>query len=122
MNENKRQQKISRLLQKDLSEIIRERFRDELKNAIISVTRAEVSPDLSVAKIYLSALAVGPDQNPLELVEAHQSEIRKLLGFRIGKQVRRIPELIFIEDQGSQHAAEMDQLLNRLDIPPQEDH
>lgn len=116
--ESKRQQKVARQLQKDLSDIIRRRLGDHFRNAIVTVTRVEVSPDLSVARVYLSSLSADKDQNIMDLFMEYKSQIRKWLGLKIGKQVRRIPELVFIQDQGSQHASEIDDLLSKLNLPP----
>lgn len=119
--ESKRQLKVARQLQKDLSDIIQKKLGDRFRNTIITVTRVQVSPDLSVARVYISVLAVDPQQDVMEVLQHHKSEVRGALGNRIGKQFRKVPELIFIEDLGSQHAAEIDGLLNKLQIPPEED-
>lgn len=119
MGESKRQLKVSRQLQKDLSEIFRLKLSDVIRNALLTITRVHVSPDLSVATVYISIMATGKTENGIDKINQHKSEIRKELGNRIGKQVRKIPELIFIEDHGSEHAQNIDQLLSGLDIPPQ---
>jgi ribosome-binding factor A len=121
MGESKRQLKVGRQLQKDLSEIFRLKLSDSVKNTLLTITRVEVSPDLSVAKVYISAFTMGNKQNVVEQVNHHKGELRRDLGLRIGKQVRKIPELIFIEDHGSEHAANIEEILSRLDIPPQSD-
>ena len=119
--ESKRQLKVARQLQKDLSDIIQKKLSARFRNTIITVTRVQVSADLSVARVYISVLSVDAPQNVMEAFQQHKSEIRGLLGNRIGKQFRKIPELIFLEDLGSQHAADIDGLLNKLQIPPEED-
>ncbi len=119
MAESKRQLKVSRQLQKDLSEIFRLKLSDVIRNALLTITRVHVSPDLSVATVYISIMATGKTESAIDKINQHKSEIRKELGNRIGKQVRKIPELIFIEDRGSEHAQNIDQLLSGLDIPPQ---
>lgn len=121
MGESKRQLKVSRQLQKDLSEIFRLKLGNYIKNTLLTITRVDVSPDLSVAKVYISAFSTGQQQNALQQINEHKSELRKALGVRIGKQVRKIPELIFIEDHGPEHASNIEELLSRLDIPPQSD-
>lgn len=121
MSESKRQLKVAKQLQKDLSDIIRKKLGDQFRNTILTVTRVTVSPDLSVARIFISALSVDKTQDFMGLILEHKSEIRKALGLKIGKQVRIIPELVFIEDIGGQHASDIDDLLSTLDIPPQDD-
>lgn len=108
-------------MQKDLSEIFRLKLSDSVKNTLLTITRVEVSPDLSVARIYISAFTMGTKQNALEQINQHKGELRRALGMRIGKQVRKVPELIFIEDHGSEHASNIEEILSRLDIPPQSD-
>ena len=120
MSESKRQLKVSRQLQKDLSEIFRLKL-NFIKNTLITITRVQMSPDLSVAKVYISVFGTESNQNALELIDEHKSELRRELGNRIGKQVRKIPELIFIEDHGSQHASDIDEILSKLDIPPEKE-
>jgi ribosome-binding factor A len=119
MGESKRQLKVAKQLLKDLSEIIRLKLSDNFKNTLITITRVHVSPDLSVARIYISLLTtIDPKMIIKEIIDK-KSQIRKILGNRIGKQVRIIPELIFLEDHGAKHASEIDDILSDLDIPPQ---
>lgn len=119
MTESKRQLKIARQLQKDLSEIFRLKLGDYFKNTLLTITRVHVSPDLSVARIYISIMTTGDSLSIIEQITDHKSELRKALGNRIGKQIRKVPELIFQEDHGSKHASEIDDILSNLDIPPQ---
>ncbi len=121
MGESKRQLKVGRQLQKDLSEIFRLKLSDSLKNALLTITRVDVSPDLSVAKIYISVFSTGAKQDAVEQINQEKGELRRALGMRIGKQVRKVPELIFVEDHGSEHASNIESILSRLDIPPQSD-
>jgi ribosome-binding factor A len=119
MGESKRQLKIARQLQKDLSEIFRLKLDSYFKNTLITITRIQVSPDLSVAKVYISAFNADKNTQVVDQINQHKGEIRGALGRRIGKQVRKVPELVFVEDHGSEHASNIDDLLSRLNIPPQ---
>ena len=119
--ESKRQQKYSRMIQKELGQIFQQNMTHQLTGMMVSVTQVRMSPDLGVAKAYLSfILAKDPDQ-ALRRVNEHKSEVRRELGKRIGKQVRSIPELIFYHDDSSEYAAHMDQLISGLDIPEEEE-
>ncbi len=113
-----RQQKFSRLIQKELSDIFQRDKRGILDNAFISVADVKVSPDLSVAKIFLSMTLAKDKQKTLENINHRKSEIRKALGDKIRKQVRIVPELIFILDELEESAQRMDDLLKNLHIPP----
>ena len=119
MGESKRQLKIARQLQKDLSEIFRLKLSSYFKDTLITITRVQVSPDLSVARVYISVLSPGNEHQVIEQINQHKGEVRGVLGRRIGKQVRKIPELVFIADHGSEHASNIEDILSKLDIPPQ---
>ena len=104
---------------KDLSEIFHLKLSDHFKNTLITITRVHVSPDLSVARVYISLLTTNDSHTIIKQIIDKKSELRKALGNRIGKQVRLVPELVFLEDHGAKHASEIDDILSNLDIPPQ---
>ncbi len=120
MNVSKRQLNVARQLQKDLSAIIKKKIADQVRDALITITRVDISPDLSVAKVFLSTFSVQDQVDIMALVAQQHGEIRGDLGRKIGKQVRKIPELIFVEDNGAQHASDIEEILSKLDIPPSE--
>lgn len=121
MSESKRQQKYSRMLQQELSEIFQRDLPHLFKTSFVTVTHVQMSPDLSVAKAYLSFMLDPKKQELLEQVNDHKSEVRKHLGRRIGKQVRHIPELIFYLNEGPDYASHMDKLIDDLNIPEESD-
>ena len=118
MAETTRQQKYSRLVQKELSEIFLRDKRGILDNAFITIADVRMSPDLSVARVYISMLLAKEKEKVLNNINGHKAEIRKALGNRIGKQVRIIPELIFYKDEVEENASRMDELIKNLNIPP----
>src|SRR4051812_21846391 len=93
-----RQNKISRLIQKELSEIFQRESRNLFDGAFITVTMLRVSPDLSVAKVYVSLFASKDPKALLKKIKESTKEVRKLLGLRIKNQVRIIPLLEFFID------------------------
>lgn len=121
MEESTRQQKYSRLIQKDISDIFQKDKMGIFSNTFVSVVDVKVTADLSVAKIYLSMMLVPDKQALMDKIELHKSEIRKTLGNKIGKQVRKIPELIFILDEVEEKASRIDQIIDNLDIPSAND-
>ena len=121
MSESKRQQKFSRLLQKELSEIFQRDIPHLFKNTMVTVTDVRVSPDLSVAKAFLSFMLAPNQQQLLEVVNERKSEIRNMLGRRIRKEVRHVPELVFFLNEAADYAAHMDRVIRGLDIPPAPD-
>ena len=118
MAESTRQQKYSKLIQKELSDIFLRDKKGILGNAFISIADVRMSPDLGVARVYISMLLVENKDKLLENITLHKGEIRKALGNRIGKQVRIVPELIFIKDELEEKASRIDELIKNLNIPP----
>ena len=117
MNESKRQQKFGRLILKDLGEIFQQDKRGILEGAFITVSEVLMSPDLAIARIYLSMLMIRDSAKLLEKITARKSEIRKALGNKIGKQVRAIPDLYFYIDELPESAARIDTIISDLSIP-----
>ena len=116
-----RQLKFARMIQKELGDFFQKDTKSHFGNSLISVTRVTISPDLSVSKIYLSLIAKNDKDAVFERINDNKKEIRYQLSKRIGKQIRKIPELIFYLDQGAEHASKMDELFKNLHIPPAED-
>lgn len=113
-----RQQKFSRLIQKELSEIFQRDRRGILNGTFITIADVKVSPDLGVARIYISMLLAKDKQKTLANLNLHKKEVRKELGERIGKQVRIIPELVFEIDEVEENAQKIEDLIKNLNIPP----
>lgn len=80
---------------------------------MITVTNVRVSPDLGVAKAYLSIFPANKKEEGLKVVEEKNHQIRKLLAVEIGKQVRKIPELSFFIDDSLDYFEEIDRLLKK---------
>jgi ribosome-binding factor A len=93
-----RQNKVARLIQKDLAEIFQHESRNLFQGKLISVTVVRVSKDLSVAKVYLSIFPSEGSDEVLNLIKQVSGQIRGILGHKVGKQLRIIPELSFFID------------------------
>ena len=117
--ESKRQQKFSRMIQKDLGEIFQRDVKEQFGNSLITVTQVRMSPDLSIAKIYLSLLMVEDKDSFMEDIIHKKSIIRKHLGLKIGKKVRIVPDLHFYLDDSADYAENIDNILKNLNIPPE---
>jgi ribosome-binding factor A len=109
---NTRLQKIERLIQKDLSEIFLLQTK-QMQGVMVSVTSVKMSPDLSVSKAYLSIFPSQRGKDIMENINMNKKSIRYELGTRIGKQIRRIPELVFFLDDSIDYLENIDQLLKR---------
>ena len=110
--ETTRQNKIARLIQKDLSNIFQAQTR-QTRNLLVSVSVVRVSPDLSVAKAYLSVFPAERAQEVLQNVNDHASEVRYELGKLERHQLRIIPELRFFLDDSLDYVEHIDELLNK---------
>jgi ribosome-binding factor A len=116
--ESKRQQKVARQIQKDLSDIFQKEGRTWFDNAFITVTVVRMSPDLGVARVYLSFLIAKNKGLLLEQIQDRSKSIRQLLGQKIRHQLRIVPEIHFYLDDTAEYAAKMDTLFAKITIPP----
>ena len=106
-----RQQKAARLIQKELAEIFLLERKNMFGNAMITVTIVRLSPDMSIAKVYLSLFGAKDKDSLFQDIQIYTPELRKLLGLRIGKQVRIIPELKFFIDDSLDYMEKIDKAL-----------
>ena len=110
--ESTRQQKIARLLQKELSEIFRQETA-KVDNVIVSVSAVRVSPDLSIARAYLSIFPSDKAQILLESINKSAKTIRYDLAQKVRYQLRKTPELFFHIDDSLDYIEHIDNLLNK---------
>ena len=109
--ESTRQQKIARLIQKDLSDIFLVYARQLGGGVLISVSEVRVSPDLGIANIYLSIFPDARQKEIMQHVETDIHSIRGKLGALERHQLRIIPELRFFADETIQRMEHIDELL-----------
>ena len=119
--ESQRQLKFSRLIQKEISEIFQQDKMGIVGKHFFTIVDVRMSPDLSIAKIYVSFMLEKEKEETFAKIVDHKSEIRNQLGLRIGKQVRIIPELLFFIDEVEENAARIEEILKNLNIPPSSD-
>lgn len=106
-----RQNKVARLIQRDLSEIFQHECKEFTKGAMLSITTVRVSSDLSYAKIYVSIFPSERVEEVMKSIDEHNKTIRFTLGRKVGKQMRIIPELRFFVDDSLDYIEKIDQLL-----------
>lgn len=109
--ETTRQAKISRLLQKELSEIFRKQTA-KTNGTLVSVSTVRVSPDLSVAKVYLSIFPSEKSQEVLENIRKSHKTIRYELAQKVRFQLRKTPDLTFFIDDSLDYLEKIDRLLD----------
>ena len=112
-----RQQKFSKLIKEELSQIFQHQFSSAFAGILVTITEVSVSPDFGLAKVYLSVFPIKAAEKTLNHIQKEKSKVRGALGKQIGKQVRIVPELAFFIDDTAEKASKMDQLLGGLDIP-----
>jgi ribosome-binding factor A len=105
-----RQQKINRLIQKELSEIFRKETQ-QMRGVLVSVSTVRVTPDLGLAKVYLSIFPSEQAKDLLANIKTNVKTLRFDLGQKIGKQLRVIPELAFYLDDSLDYLENIDRLL-----------
>lgn len=112
--ESKRQQKFAGLLQEELAAIFQREGAAYLPNTLVTITRVRVSPDLAVAKVYLSFLNTANTSLSVATVNAHAGEIRYKLGARIRHQARIVPTLTFFVDDTNEYVERMDKIFDQI--------
>jgi ribosome-binding factor A len=108
-----RQNKVARLIQKELGDIFQKESKDYFGGKMISVTVVRITPDLSIARIYLSVYPARRDEDPLLEVHENQSRLRHELGNRVRHQLRIIPELVFYVDDSLDYLENIERLLKK---------
>jgi ribosome-binding factor A len=106
-----RQNKISRLVQKELGDIFQKNTSSLFQGKMITVTTVRVSPDLSVARVYLSLFPVKDKEEFITYITSVESQIRFELGKRVRHQLRIVPELAFFIDDSLDYIENIDSLL-----------
>ena len=108
-----RQQKVARQIQKDLSEIIQSQGMAIYNGSMISVTEVRMSPDLALAKVFLSIFPSDKAKDVMQIVNGQSKTIRGELGKRVRHQLRVVPELTFFVDESLDRLQHIDDLLNQ---------
>ena len=110
--ETTRQNKISRLIQKELSEIFLLQTKS-MNGVLVSVSAVRISPDMSIARVYLSVFPSERSQEIVKNINDNMKSIRYELGTRVRHQLRIIPELKFFVDESLDYAERIDDLLKK---------
>lgn len=114
MQESKRQKQIGQLLQKELSDIFQRMGYNVTEGGMISISAVRITPDLLEARVYLSMFQIKDTAAMLEQIKERNWEIRKELGMRVGKQLRRVPELSFFLDDTLDYVFRMEELFKKI--------
>ena len=112
-SETTRQQKVARQIQKDLAEIIRARGMAAYDGALLTVSGVKITPDLALAKVYVSIFPSAKAEDVMERLGEETSRLRGELGRRVAKQLRIVPELAFYLDDSLDYVEHIDELLKK---------
>ena len=110
--ETTRQNKISRLIQKELSEIFLLQTKS-MNGVLVSVSAVRITPDMSIARVYLSVFPSERSQEIVKNINDNMKSIRYELGTRVRHQLRISPELKFFVDDSLDYAERIDELLKK---------
>lgn len=108
-----RQLKVARELQRALAEIIRSKGMAAFDGAMVTVSEVRISPDLSVAKVYVSIFPSAKAEAVMQLLQENVKAYRGELGRIVAKQLRIVPELVFYLDTSLDYAQHIDELLKK---------
>ena len=116
--ETNRQKKIGALLQNDLVDILQGEVRKNgMTNLIISVSKVNVTTDLSIAKVFLSVFPSEKGNDILAAVKSNAIMIKHDLSQRVKNQLRKVPNLIFYIDDSLDYIENIDEALKRKENP-----
>lgn len=118
--ETKRQQRFAGELQKDLADLFQRDGNSWAPNAFVTVTKVRVTPDLAIARVYLSFLNTKTAKDDLEHVKSKSNEIRYKLGLRIKHTARIVPHLEFFLDDTNEYVEHMDRLFEEISKEPRQ--
>ena len=107
-----RQLKIAREIQKDLAEILRSKGMAAFGGAMVTVSEVRVSPDLSIAKTYVSIFP-SAKADTVGILNENLRTYRGELGRLVGKQLRIVPEIVFYLDTSLDYAEHIEELLKK---------
>lgn len=108
--DSRRQQKISQVILMDLADIFQKEAKNMFGGAFITVTVVRVTPDLSLARVFLSIL--NPEKKQvLDNIKKQSKDIRKILAARVKQQLRKVPDLVFQIDDSLDYYEKIDKLL-----------
>ncbi len=119
--ESKRQQRFGGVIQQDLAEIFLKEGNLWFPGTMITVTRVRMTPDLGIARIYLSFFNVEDSEEAVEKIRMRGKEIRYKLGKKIKNQAKNVPELEFFADNSIQYTEQMEKLFDEISKQPKQE-
>ncbi len=112
--ESKRQLQVGELLKRNFSQVLLENGRNIYGDILVSVTKAQVTPDLSQAKIYVSVFGIEDKESVIGMLDENAHQLKQELVRRVKRHVRRIPDLAYYIDDTLDEMYRVDQLFDNL--------
>ncbi len=119
--DSKRQLQVAELVKRNFSMVLQQEGNYIYDDALVTVTNVKVSPDLSLAKIYLSVYNTDNKQAVLLKLEDQHHRLKQVFSQRIKKHIRRIPEFALYIDETLDEMYRIDALFDRLAISRPDD-
>lgn len=114
MQEGKRQKQVAGLLNEELNNIFQRLGLATVGGSMVSIASVKITPDLLEARVYLSIFNTEDKAAVLKRIEDRAWEIKKELTARVGKQLRRMPELRYFEDDTLDQVFRMEELFKKI--------
>ena len=111
--ETTRQLKVSGQIQRDMAEIIRQKGMAFFDDALVSVSGVKISPDLSVAKVYVSVFPSSKAEAAMRTLGENVRAMRGELGNRVARQLRIVPEIVFYLENSLDYVEHIEELLKK---------
>jgi ribosome-binding factor A len=108
-----RSEKVAALVKRELALLFQQQMNVLFKGIMITVTNVRMSPDMGVAKAYLSLFPPARKDEGMKIVADQTGLLRKMLGDRVAQQLRKVPELHFYVDDSLDYYEEIDRLLKK---------
>lgn len=115
--ESRRQAKVAKLLQKELATILQKNCRMWFSVSFITVSKIQVTPDLSYAKVYVTFLDVDQPEDVVKLMNTKVGEVKNQLASKVKNQLRKLPSLSFFYDDTLDYVDKMEQLFKDIKSP-----
>ena len=114
MQEGKRQKQVAGLLHQEMSEIFTRLGLNVLDGSMVTISAVKITPDLLEARVYLSLFQAADAQALLKKITDRSWEIKKELSSRVGKQLRRMPEIRYFADDTLDHVFKMEEIFKKI--------
>ena len=115
--ETQRQLKYARMIQKDMADIFMKEGSRLLLGKFVTISHVKITSDLSIASVYLSFLIEADKEAVMQEIKLNEYVLKNALSSRIGKQVRKMPELQYFVDNLMEESSKINDLFDGLDIP-----